>query len=186
MAYTTTAAVKTYLGISGSGDDALLTTLITAAQGYIDSYCHQTFEAGSDTTRYFNAADVDASLQTLTLDYPLCQITSVTNGDDTLVTDYRTIPRNDAPYYALRVIGSGYWDADDDDAEIEIVGRWAYSVTAPDVVAQACVRLTAFLYRQKDTSADIDRALITDAGVTILPGSMPRDVAEMLAPFVRY
>ena len=38
MAYCTTADVKDYLGISGTGDDTLIGTLVTAAQEVIDSH----------------------------------------------------------------------------------------------------------------------------------------------------
>ena len=60
MAYTTTAIAKVYLGLTSAADDTLIGTLIVRAQAMIDSYCHRTFEASADTTKYFDMrADTD-------------------------------------------------------------------------------------------------------------------------------
>ena len=185
MAYCITADVKTYLNVTTTGDDALIADLISAAQEAIDNYTHRTFEADTDATHSFDLADVDG--KTLVLDDDLCQITSVTNGDSVVVasTEYKTTPRNSTPYYeiTLRDSSGKAWD---ETADISVVGRWAYSITAPASVKQACIRLASFIYRQRDTSADVDRPIITDSGVTILPSALPNDVTQLLAPFVRY
>ncbi|MGB3988074.1 MAG: hypothetical protein WBK67_00020, partial [Minisyncoccales bacterium] len=60
-----------------------------------------------------------------------------------------------------------------------------YSATAPLDIQHACVRLTAFLYRQKDNSADIDRPMITGDGVTIMPTNLPADVTRLLDRYKR-
>lgn len=184
MAYTTTAQVKEYLNITGAGDDALIARLITAAQSAIDQYCNQPFEATADTTRYFDDLDLNGS--TLYLDYPLVSVTTITNGDGEAVEsdDYKLQPRNRPPYHRIITINDGSWYASEED-EISITGRWAYSLTAPADIVQACIRLTSFLYRQRDTSADLDRTVITE-GVTLLPGALPQDVLTLLANYVRY
>ena len=41
--------VKTALGISGSGDDALLTELQTAADSFVESFCGRVFDGGTFT-----------------------------------------------------------------------------------------------------------------------------------------
>jgi len=48
---------------------------------------------------------------------------------------------------------------------------------------QATTRLAAFLYRQKDSNADLDRPLLTGDGVTIMPSSLPHDVRQILDPY---
>ena len=77
------------------------------------------------------------------------------------------------------------WEFDDSDDEISIAGTWGYSATPPADIAHACVRLAAFLYRQKDTSADIDRPLMTGDGVTIMPSAIPQDVKSILDNYRR-
>lgn len=196
MAYTDSAALKVYLDIapSNTDDDALLTLLIARAQAMIDAYCRQTFEAAGDTTRYFYAIDVhdggNVDGRDLVLDAPLCAITSITNGDGVTVTagNYITQPLNDTPYYAIRLTASsGLWWTHDTDVEkdtIAIVGKWAYSTTAPADIVQACTRFATYLYRQRDNALDLDRAVI-DGGITILPTTIPRDVQMTLAPYRR-
>lgn len=188
MAYCTNTEVKNYLGISDSSDDALITTLIAAAQAQIDKHCRRSFEASQDSTRYFNA-DEDVTDFDLWLDKDLCAITTVTNGDGSTVSSskYTTIPRNEIPYYRLRLLGSSglawTYTSDPDDA-ISIAGKWAYSTSAPADIKQACIRLAAFMYRQKDKSMfDVQ---VLDAGSQyVTPLAIPNDVKEILADYRR-
>ena len=193
MAYCTLAQVRSYLGIGSTeiADDVLISALIVRAQQAIDTHCDRKFEAASDSTRYFDVG-ADTEGRTLWIDEDLCAITTVTNGDSssTVITasQYTTIPRNDTPYYGIRILSSSskMWEYDDDpEGALSIAGKWAYSTSAPADVVHACVRLVAFLYRQKDTSADSDRPILTDAGVTIMPSSLPNDVRQILAPYRR-
>lgn len=50
--------LKSYLGIGTTGDDALLTTLISAAQTEVESYCHRSFDSSSGITRYYRQNDL--------------------------------------------------------------------------------------------------------------------------------
>jgi len=51
VALVSTTDVKTYLGISSSGDDALIGDLISAAQSMIEDYTHRVFDASSTATK---------------------------------------------------------------------------------------------------------------------------------------
>lgn len=189
MAYCTTANVKAYLGISGSGDDTLIDSLVIRAQQVIDTYCNRTFEAAENSNRYFDAyADVES--KTLYLDADLCSINSITNGDGVTVTtsEYVTEPRNDAPFYAITLKPSSAksWEPNSDgDSEnaITISGKWAWSAAAPADIVQACVRLTAFMYRQKD--AQMTDVQVLDGGVSVTPLAIPNDVKAILTPYRR-
>ena len=188
MSYITNTALKTYLDITSSGDDTLLTSLITRTQAMIDAYCRQTFEASSDTTRYFDPTR-DVNGRTLFLDYPLAAITSVTNGDSVVVSsgDYVTEPRNETPYRRLTLKSNATvaWTySGTPENAIAIVGKWTYSATAPDDIVQACTRLAAYLYRQRDNALDLDRTVIV-GDATILPVTIPRDVQFTLRPYRR-
>ena len=183
MAYTTVADLKTYLGIenTNTADDTLLTTLIARAQSMIDAQVGRTFEAAADTARKFSYADIDGALLWFGAD--CAQITSVINGDSTVfvATEYWTQPINAKPYYGLKLkpqYGLA-WDGWTDD--ITVTGRWAYSVTAPADIIQACTRLAAWLYRLRD-NAQLDQAIIT-GNVTVLPATIPNDVATILGQY---
>lgn len=190
MAYCGVDELKEYLGVTGATDDAMLLTLLAAAQRTIDSYCMRTFEATADSVRTFDSQrDVDG--YTLTVDSDLCAITSIVNGDGTTISNshYVTEPRNATPYYAIRLKASAgkVWTstaAGDSENAISITGKWAYSTSAPSDIAHVCKRLAAYIYRQKDNAGDLDRAVIA-GNSTILPAQIPSDIRLMLAPYRR-
>lgn len=185
MAYTTAADVKAYLGISTAGDDTLISSLITRAVGVIESYTGRKFEAAS-STKYFSSKSVEGRYLLLWGE-DLLTVTELTNGDGDEIeaADYRLEPRNGTPKYYIRLNEDVSWTFDDSDSEISVAGTWGYSATVPADIAHACIRLTAFLYRQKDTSADIDRAMVTGDGVTIMPSAIPQDVKSILDNYRR-
>ena len=190
MAYCGIDELKEYLGVTGATDDAMLLTLLAAAQRTIDSYCARTFEATADTVRTFDSQrDVDG--YTLTVDSDLCAITSIVNGDGTTISNshYVTEPRNATPYYAIRLKASAgkvltSTVSGDSENAITITGKWAYSTSAPSDIAHVCKRLAAYIYRQKDNAGDLDRAVIA-GNSTILPAQIPSDIRLMLTPYKR-
>jgi hypothetical protein len=198
MSYCTLDALKSALKIVATNEDTLLTTFLGAAQSVIDSTCHRTFEASADTVKTFHALDdlddTDKHLLYLFDAKPnlldLCQITTVTNGDATVITtaDYVTVPPNVPPFTALRIKhnSSKFWTyTTNPDNAISITGRWAYSIAAPASIIMAHLRLAMWFYRQRDTSADVVNIIPGRTGVQILPGDLPRDVMALLRPFMK-
>lgn len=193
MAYSSLSDFKAYRGIAEDtdDDDDLISSLLESAQSIIDAYCHRTFEASTDATRTFDAVE-NVYGRTLWIDGDLCAIKKVTNGDGAEVEDddYVTEPRNETPYYALKLKASSgvYWRANNDgDPEnaISVTGKWAYSQEAPSDIAHACLRLAAHLYDQKDNAGDMDRPVVVNAVTTILPSRLPADVIDLLKPYRR-
>ena len=185
MAYATTIQLKDYLGITNSTDDNLLEDFISRAEGIIDGYTGRHFEAET-ATKYFTEAETNG--RDLILDgYDLLSVTKLTNGDAVEVTtgNYRLFPRNDNPKWKIKLDESKSWSFSDGDSEISVAGTWGWSAIAPADIQHACIRLAAFLYRQKDTSADIDRPIVTGDGVTIMPSGIPADVQKLLTPYKR-
>lgn len=179
MAYTDKEALKAYLGISATSDDDLLDALILRAEAIIETQTGRTFASGADATRYYGDGDFVGN--TLYVDEDLCAITTITNGDGVEVTAYKTVPRNRTPYHAI-VLDEGLWV--EGDAEIEVTGRWAFSQQVPATIAHVAIRLAAWLYRQKDNHADLDRAVVVN-DMTILPTKLPADVLRLLYPYRR-
>jgi len=154
MAYTTLSDVKTYLGIASANtdDDALLTDLLGTAQAMVDAHCGRTFEASSETTRYLDACYPTVIGRVLYLDRDLCAVSSVANGDGSIIasTDYRMRPAA-PPYQTIQLtIASGLtWTFTGDPWQaIEITGKWAYSASAPDAVVTATKAVAKWLYSQ--------------------------------------
>ncbi len=185
MSYASLPNLKDYLGVTTNGDDNLLSDLLTRAEGVIDAYTGRHFEAET-ATKYFDASATNG--QNLYLyGYDLLTVTKLTNGDGVEIAsgDYRLFPRNDDPKWIIKLDEDYSWEFDDSDSEISVAGTWGYSATAPADITHACIRLAAFLYRQKDTSADLDRPMVTGDGVTIMPSGLPSDVQKLLDRYKR-
>ena len=76
MALTTLAEVKTYLGITGTEDDALLTSLIDRAGKLIKNYTHRTLESTTFRQRYDGKRSRDLVLK----EYPVISIDYISIG----------------------------------------------------------------------------------------------------------
>lgn len=189
MAYCDIADVTQYLDVSESTEDGLIDACINAAQAEIDNFTGRTFEADADSTRYFDAAGQHIVGNTLYLDADLCSVTTVTNGNSVEVTSaqYTTKPRNETPYYAIRILSNSgkVWTYTDEwmDA-IEIIGRWSYSTAAPDDIKQACIRLASYIYRQRD--AQMYDVTVFEGGVVTKPFGIPPDVRAILSSYRRF
>jgi hypothetical protein len=188
--YTTVAACIAYAGIPEPtyADSELLTAFIAGAQAYIDRTCHQSFEAAADSTRFFDAL-CDVTGRTLWLDAPLCAVTSITNGDGSLIAPsaYITEPRHETPWYAISLrsnsgISWTYNDAAED--AIVITGRWAYSLTPDAGIVQISKEIVAYYWRQKDSTGDADRAVLA-GNSTLIPATIPQDITDKLQSYRR-
>jgi hypothetical protein len=195
VAWATASELKTYLGISGSGDDSLLTTLLAQAQAFLEQVIGRKFEASTNTTRTFDAVRDVVDDQgwgwgaLLVLDHDLCSINSVTNGDSTVVSssDYVTEPRNDTPYWGIRLKRSATaaWTySDTPENAISISGKWAYSATCPDDVKRAVLDLAAYHYRRRGVEGTaLDRPTVSPSGVTMFPGGLPESVKAVIGKY---
>lgn len=188
MAYTDIDEVREYAGIESTIDDTLIIEIISAAQQAIDTYTGRTFEASADTTRYYDAV-IDTEGMTLYFDdADISSITTVTNGDSVVVAsnEYTTLPRNNTPYYAIKILSSAgkSWDfVTDPEGAISVAGKWAYSETAPLDIQHACRELAAFYYRRREMPvADVT---VIEAGVVTTTPAIPVSVERLLNPYRR-
>lgn len=184
MAYITLDELKEYADFETTTDDNLLVDTIHRAQAIIERYTGRKFEVDTATSRYFDAvADVEG--RNLHLDKDLCQVSTVINGDgDEIVsTFYVTVPRNEGPFRVIQLLASSgkAWNyVTDPENAIEVEGYWAYSRTAPEAIQQVCLRLASWLYKQRESDNDLDRPLVADGGVVVMPAKLPHDVLTVL------
>lgn len=197
MAYAATSDFLEFnhTGTYDSDDEQRWTNHITRAQSFIDKYCGQTFEAANDgvvgdsvnpVTRYFNyLEDVDGSI--LYLDEPLAEISSIKYGDSdgtTLTTDqYVTMPRNEAPYHSVKILGSAsvtwtYYG--DPETGIEVAGIWAYAKTVPETIKQATLLMVDYWEKRRTSPVDFNAAAISEGGVVVLGVQIPQDAKDIL------
>ena len=194
MAYITAADLRSYMGATSSSDDTQIGYAATRAQSMLETYTNRVFESSADTTRYFNALDityggnVDAFQNTLMLDYDLCVLTSILNGDGNSIPTNQVVllPSNFTPAYAIKIKSntSYVWTyVGTPDVAIAITGRFAYSTTAPADIVAACLRLGSFIYRAREGTPDSDRAILSSDGVILQAPRIPTDVQQMLEPY---
>jgi hypothetical protein len=185
MSYATLINLKNYLGIDTDTDDSLLFDLLDRAEGIVDAYTGRKFEAIT-ATKYFGQSDTNGADLSL-WGYDLLSVTKLTNGDGVEIasSDYRLFPRNDDPKWLIKLNDTKSWEFSTPDSGIVVEGTWGYSTSVPADITHACIRLAAFIYRQKDTSADIDRPIVTGDGVTIMPSGLPSDVQKLLNRYKR-
>ena len=191
MAYLTVAEAKAFIGgISASSDDALLSDLIDAAETFIETYTDRAFKVAADSTRTFDANE-DTDGRMLWLDDDLCAITTVTTNADgtgtalTEDTDFVTVPKNETPYYALKMLGSttNYWTyTDDPELGITIAGKWGWSTTPPNDIINACKDIVKNIYRSRDANAE---TVVLAAGMVITPNSVPKLTLRILDAYRR-
>lgn len=192
--YTDSAAIKAYLRIAGSGDDTLLAEIAGRASRIIDRHCGRWFYARAETRTYC-VAGPHVSDRLLFLDADLLSVGAIVNGDGIAVSLGSIVlnPPNMAPYYSIRLkraSGLAWTSAADGDQPIAVEGVWGYSVEPPAEIVQAALRLAAWLYRQRDTGADVPAApegqiVLTTRGAALPPPRLPADVLHLVAPYVR-
>ena len=183
MTYLTVDRLRAYLGVHSDSDDALLQELIAAAVAEVELYAGFSFEAASDTVRTLDyRRNVAGRLLTFDTWLAAAPTTVKTDADGANLTvpstDYVLRPTFGAPYWGLELLeSSAYsWTYSVDPAKaITVTGRWGYSATPPANVVQVVRRLASFMYRQKGTSSDVDRALVLADGSMALPAGIPKD-----------
>lgn len=201
MAYITASDLKDYMKITGNADITQLGYFADRAQHIIDEYTNRTFEAAADTTRYYTPI-VDRAYYgmgyqgslidsyTLDLRWDLCQLTSIVNGDGSLIpTNQVTLePLNTTPanFIHIKTSSGYYWTyTGSPEGSVQITGRFAYSITAPANIVQAALRIGAYLYRQRDMSPDNDRTIVSADGVVMSAPRIPSDVVDLLRSYKR-
>ena len=182
MAYTNLETLKTYLGVTTSNDDAILTSCLDRAIAIFEQQLDYKFEAQTET-RYFDPNDVVGPL--LWLDAPLLTVTTLTNGDSAATVipsdDYWMLPRNQDRYWRIKLKTNGTttgWEFAT-DCEVSLLGTWGYMATASNTVIQAVLRLASYIYRQRDSQV-FDVTASPELGIMTIPSGIPKDVAKLI------
>ena len=195
MNYCDLGELSQYLDIGDASDNALLGQCIERATAILDMKCRRTLCSDTDSIHYFTVG-LDTEGYNLYFDTLYSGLTQILNGDTsaTAVTSaqYVTLPY-ESPYYGVKIKRSAgvIWQySTDPENAIKVTGRRSFFSAAtvgavPDDVKHFTIRLAAFLYRQKDSSLDIDRPLLTDAGVTMLPPDLANDIKLLVNAYGR-
>lgn len=185
----TDAGTGTHTLTRATTDDTLLQDILDAAETYINTKTGKSFEADTQT-RYYRECDVDGLV--LHLDEDLLTVTTLREGDAEETADKSVIPatdywlqqRNDGPPYdsiELKVNSTHSWTFTT-DGQIEVVGTWGFSETAPADIVQAVKILSDYLYTQKDSGV-YDVVSAPEAGVITIPSGIPKTVTRIITSY---
>jgi hypothetical protein len=175
MAYATLAQVKQYLGVTGTSEDVLLTRLIDAASAAIERYTGRRFTASTETKKIRREHFI---MDMLFLPDDLFSLTQVVTDKGDVLLPSHFVPFNPPVRMLLVRADAPSWSI---DYTVDVTGQWGFTATPPDDIVQTCVRLASWMYRSKD--AQVFDVTGQD-GLNALSTRMPRDIAQMLDPYV--
>lgn len=185
--YATLAELKTYLGITGSTDDARLELAVEAASRAIDAECSRRFYPVT-ATRYFQTDDP----LRCDLDDDLLAVTSIaydsTGRRDYVAlagTDYEIDPET-APYRIIYIApGSSVSFPPLLRRGVRVVGSWGYCLAGdqPQAITRACVILATRYFKRKDAPFGVVGT--PDLGFLRVTARDP-EVRALLNPYRRY
>jgi len=109
-------------------DDAFIEQLIESVSRYVDKKTHRVFYPYIDTRSF----DMPCGRR-LYLDADLLELTTLTNGDDSVIaaTDYILLSKNISPKWGIKLLDSSdeIWETNDDGSTeqvIDVLGWWGY------------------------------------------------------------
>lgn len=176
--YATLQEALDYAGIKSTDatDDTVLEDLIESASRFIDTETLRTFYARTETRSY----DVPTG-RTLKLDDDLISITTLTNGDNTVLTtsDYFLVPANDSPKYAITLKQSStkIWALDSNsnsEQVIDVLGSWGWASSVPKQINTVCLEIFKNAEGRRTGRNIGGVARVTGAGVVISPANVSR------------
>lgn len=181
------AGASVTLRKAGDGfEDATLESVIEAVSRWIDTHTGRTFYASSSQTRYFTAES-----PVLVFVDDLLSVTSITldSGGDRAyattmsATDYDLMPANAAtlgiPYRWIETSPVGQYDFPTHRKAVKITGTWGYSAAVDKRVTEACLLLSAKIFKRKDAPFGVTGSPDLGELRNIRPGDP--DVATLLA-----
>lgn len=168
--YTDAAAIKTIIGVEGSGDDGVIAVAITAASRAIDQACNRQFgKLSSAAARYYRVAPASTGYGSLASDpfdgRPSIEIADLMDSSGLIVkfdqtgtgTFGETVTAFDLWPWNAAADGKPWTHMVLRDSvtspsgrrRVEITAKWGWNAI-PAVVVQACTQQVLRLYKRKD------------------------------------
>lgn len=188
--YTTLADIKARANIPTADTtiDSILEGYVEAASRLLDGEIQRTFYARTET-HYFDIPEG----RVLRMDDDLLTVTSLTNGDGTLIasTNYITVPKNRAPYYAVKLTENStvYWNVNsygNSEAVIALAGTWGRTATPPADVKEACAQIAHAALKRRFGENLSSISTVTASGVVITPQDIPSFAWRVIERYRRH
>lgn len=186
MAYLTRAEYTGYIStlIASRQSDyttpetEMIDTLIAQAQGFIEETTGRRFEAATQTRQYDARAQNYSDSRVLMLDDDLISLTTLTNGDGTVIgsTGYVLLPLNQSPKYAVRLKSPHSWIFNDDGL-VSVAGTWGFTESPSPLIKRLTARVTRHMEQTRSATGAVQ---VFEDGTRSFEASLPADVREML------
>lgn len=173
MALATLAQLKEYLGVTETTDDALLSRLLDVCSASIEKWCSVRFKAAD----YTGAFDGNGRAAIFISQEPLISVSAVAIAG---VPVQASASITQAGFYvadrALRLRGGLVFPLGEKNVEAEF--RAGYETIPADVV-QACVKLAALRYKERDRLGTASRS-IGGESMSVTNDDFPESVERVL------
>ena len=181
--------VKTYLNIQTTRDDLVLAEFVQRAIVIFENLARRTFLPKVDT-KYFDGNSTEVvSWNTLFIrSEDLLTVTELMINGEVVPSDEFILSGDGPPYYKIQLLPesdfSFYNYTLNPFRSIKITGTWGYGDEIPADVFGAIVRLTAYLYAQKDNAMELDRTNAIAGGMG-MPSGIPKDIERIAVVYRR-
>lgn len=171
--------VKDWLELKSATDDALLGRLLTASSRAIEKYLGRPVLQQTVTELYDGNGSCRMILPLL-VDQPLVSVTSLTI-DGTAIPAAATIADPGYRAYGSRIVLNGYaFCRGALNVEITYVAGWT---AAPEDLAQACIDLVAYTYRNRSHIGVAAKTINTEV-VSFIQKAIPDHVQRVLDTYI--
>lgn len=183
--YVTFAEYRAYMDAETKGRPAgyteagvdFVTGLLTAATEFIERETERTFSAVTRSRFYGPRAVSIYDFSVLNLDADLLEVTTLTNGDGTTIPagGFRLQPRNATRFDVIELKSAYRWTFDT-DGEVEVAGKWGYSLTPGADVKRVVCRLAYLEQARRFSTGEVE---VLEGGFQF-DTIIPRDLRDWL------
>ena len=199
MSYATLADFKSYISEMTGGiqttytadENTVLQKFLNQADAEIDAQTGRSFGQGvNNHTHYYTEDDIDDD--TLYLDADLVSVTTLTNGDDAVISsaDYWLLPMNasvtgangyDGSFWGIKLKSARDWQTPT-DGRISVNGRWGFMQAAPLDIVRCAMRIAYWFWTKRNQTGATE---IAGAELTQQSDSYPTDVRIVIDRYKR-
>ena len=150
---TTIANAKSWLSITTSTDDALLTRLISACSDYIQTWLNRDIASQP----YVSKRNGPGGSRMMFKNYPVSAVTYLKIDGVVIPTSVNGSPGYVFDDYSLMLVGEVYtFTRGFQNVELSYTAGFA---TTPNEIEQACIELVAMRYKERDRIGQVSKSI---------------------------
>jgi uncharacterized phiE125 gp8 family phage protein len=177
------ADVKTYLGITDTNSDTVLTALVVNASAMCEAFCNRVFAQASYTETRNGSGKAAMTLANA----PVSAVASVSvDGLPVIASASPTLGGYVFDADTLYLRAGVYPCTFTAGVQNVVVTYTAGFATIPPDVAQACIELVALKYAKRNRIDKASETLGTQQTISYTMADMPASVKTALKPYVRW